>query len=184
MLFATIVTTEDELLQIHRLNQTNYRQHVSAEERDKEGFVSWFYPMDLLQKTQAAAPHVIVKDDDKVVGYALTLLKEEAAFHKDLQAMFDNLSTVSYNDKLLAEYNIYCMGQICIDKPWRGKGVFSMLYQHHKLLNSGKFDMLITEISPSNPRSQKAHEKVGFKTIYTYTDANDEWNVVAWDWRK
>lgn len=183
MLFATIVTTEDELLQIHHLNQQNYRQYITVEERDKEGFVSWFYPMELLQKTQAVAPHIIVKDDDKVVGYALTLLPEEAAFHKDLQGMFTHLSTVTYQGKSLTDYNIYCMGQICIDKPWRGKGLFSMLYQHHKLLNAGKFDMLITEISASNPRSQKAHEKVGFKTICTYTDANDDWNVVAWDWR-
>jgi hypothetical protein len=59
-----------------------------------------------------------------------------------------------------------------------------MLYQHHKNLYESRFEMLITEISVSNPRSQKAHEKVGFKTIYQYHDTIDEWNVVAWDWRQ
>ena len=58
-----------------------------------------------------------------------------------------------------------------------------MLYQHHKALYQQRFDMLITEISPANPRSQRAHEKVGFKTIYHYTDAMDAWNVVVWDWK-
>jgi hypothetical protein len=58
-----------------------------------------------------------------------------------------------------------------------------MLYQHHKKIYGDKYDMLITEISTSNIRSQKAHEKTGFKTIYTYTDAADEWNVVVWDWK-
>jgi len=183
MLQATIVTTDEELLQIHHLNQANYRQYITQEEKDKEGFVSWFYPLQLLQQTQARAPHIIVKDDDKVIAYALTLLKEEAAFHADLDAMFNNLANVTYQGKLLTNYNIYCMGQVCIDKAWRGKGVFGMLYNQHKQLFSTRFDMLITEISVSNPRSQKAHEKVGFETIYTYTDANDIWNVVAWDWR-
>lgn len=182
MLNATIVTTEEELVQINRLNQLNYRKHITAEERDKEGFVSWPYPLERLQQTQAIAPHVIVKDGDTVIAYAITLLKEAAGIHSDMQEMFDNLASTTYKGRLLSTYNFYCMGQICIDKPWRGKGVFAMLYNHHKKVYSTRFDMLITEISISNPRSQRAHEKVGFKTIYTYTDANDVWNVVAWDW--
>ncbi|HWB26880.1 MAG TPA: GNAT family N-acetyltransferase [Chitinophagaceae bacterium] len=183
MLHATVAATDDDLWQIHLLNQANYRQHVSAEVRDNEGFVSWFYPVKLLQQTQQLAPHVIVKEGDTVAGYALTLLREAALIHADLKLMFDNLEPVTCNGKPLTDYRIYCMGQVCIDKPWRGKGVFNMLYQHHKKLYAHDFDMIITEISLSNPRSQRAHEKVGFKTIYTYTDANDEWNVVAWDWQ-
>jgi hypothetical protein len=139
--------------------------------------------MELLEKTQALAPHVIVKDGYIVVGYALVTVKETAAFHKDLKAMFDSLATVNYKGKLLQDHHYYVMGQVCIDKPWRGQGVFAMLYQHHKKVYSERFDMVITEISVTNVRSQKAHEKVGFKTIYTYTDAVDTWNVVAWDWK-
>jgi L-amino acid N-acyltransferase YncA len=75
------------------------------------------------------------------------------------------------------------MGQICIDKNYRGKGVFNNLYQHHKKIYQTKFDLLITEISTHNPRSQKAHEKVGFKTIHNYKDVMDEWHVVGWDWQ-
>lgn len=183
MLHAAVVTTEEEIDQIHRLNVLNFRKNVSAEEKDKEGFVSWEYPVELLQRVQQLAPQVIVKDGDKVIGYALVTLKEAAAFHADLQTMFNHLATLTYNGKLLSSYNFYCMGQVCIDKAYRGQGVFNMLYQHHKKLYQGVFDMVITEISPSNPRSQRAHEKVGFKTIYNYTDEMDEWYVVVWDWK-
>jgi len=182
-MFATIVTTDEELQQINRLNTENYRHTISAEQRDKEGFVSWPYPMERLQKIQALAPQVIAKEGDTVVGYALVTVKETAAFHNDLQHMFDHLSTVCYNGTLLKDCNYYVMGQVCIDKPWRGKGVFAMLFTHHKKVYSDRFDMVITEISVSNVRSQKAHEKVGFKTIYTYTDEMDTWSVVAWDWK-
>ena len=58
-----------------------------------------------------------------------------------------------------------------------------MLYQKHKKLYSIKYNLIVTEISASNPRSQKAHENVGFKTIHTYRDKIDEWKVVVWDWK-
>ena len=74
------------------------------------------------------------------------------------------------------------MGQVCIDKDYRGKGIFNILFQKHKEVYSNAYELLVTEISTKNYRSQKAHEKIGFTTIYTYSDALDEWNVVVWDW--
>ncbi len=50
MLEATIVTTEDELAQIHQLNQLNLKQNLSENEKKEEGFVSWLYSMKLLSK--------------------------------------------------------------------------------------------------------------------------------------
>jgi len=179
---ATIVTTQDELLQIHRLNKLNYKHQLSAEEKDREGFVSWLYPIELLEKMQELAPNVIVKDGDKVVGYALVAFREAAPFHPDLQTMFTHLDQLIYKGQSLADLSFYVMGQVCIDQAYRGKGIFHQLYQHHKELYSPRFDLLITEISTSNIRSQRAHEKVGFTTFFTYPDAMDEWNVVVWDW--
>ena len=97
--------------------------------------------------------------------------------------MIDNLETIDYKGKPLLAYSYYVMGQVCIDKEYRGKGIFSMLFQKHKEIYSDQYELLVTEISTKNLRSQKAHEKVGFTTIYTYTDTVDEWNVVVWDWR-
>jgi hypothetical protein len=184
MLVATTVTNHDELEQIYKLNTENLKQNISTEEKNKEGFVTWLYSLQLLQQINSLAPSIIVKDKDKVVGYALVTLKEAAHFHHDLKIMFDNLEPLIYKGKPMPSYNLYCMGQVCIDKAYRCKGVFATLYQYHKEIYESRFDMLITEISTSNIRSQKAHEKVGFKTIHTYHDALDEWNVVVWDWKE
>ena len=138
--------------------------------------------MDLLHSMHKLAPSIIVKDKDKVVGYALVTLKEAREFHADLETMITNLQPLHYKEKPLFAYSFYCMGQICIDKYYRGKGVFNSLYEHHKKIYQHQFDLLVTEISANNPRSQKAHEKVGFKTIHNYRDDIDEWNVVVWDW--
>jgi GNAT superfamily N-acetyltransferase len=183
MLYATEVTTNDELLQIHELNRENLKGNLSLLEQEEQGFVTWLYPVSLLQQIDDLAPAVIVKDEDKVIGYALVTPVEAGSFHPDLQAMVDNLENVNYKDKPLSSYNYYIMGQVCIDKEYRGKGVFTLLFQKHRELYSNEYELLVTEISSNNYRSQKAHEKTGFTTIYTYSDALDEWNVVVWDWR-
>jgi len=182
MLEVTLVSTDVELWQIHQLSQKNLKQNVGTYEQKIEGFVSWLYSFELLKQMHQLAPSVIVKDSDDVVAYALTTLKESSFFHPDLKTMFQNLKPVQYNDKPLSSYHFYCMGQICIAKKYRGKGISNLLYQKHREVYSSQFDFILTEISTSNFRSMKAHENIGFKTIYTYSDAMDEWNVVIWNW--
>ena len=182
-LIPTIVRSETELEQIHQLNKENIRSAANAEEQKTEGFVSWLYSMELLKKMHAIAPSIIVKDGNKIVGYALVASREMGAFHADLQTMFSHILQLQYLNQPLSHYSFYCMGQICVDKNYRGMGVVSMLYQKHREIYSGNYRLLVTEISTSNIRSQKAHEKIGFKTIYSYRDNMDEWNVVVWDWQ-
>ena len=183
MLYATEVTTQDELLQIHEMNRQNLKGNISQEEQEEQGFLTWLYPVSLLQQIDELAPSIIVKDEDKVIGYALVTPVEAGSSHPDLQAMIDNLETVDHKGRPLSSYSYYIMGQVCIHKDYRGKAIFNMLFQKHKELYSDTYELLVTEISTTNCRSQKAHEKIGFNTIHTYSDALDEWNVVVWDWR-
>ncbi len=94
MFHATIVTTEEELAQIHQLNQLNLKQNISEKEKEVEGFVSWLYSMELLQSMHKLAPSIIVKDNNKVIGYALVTLRETSEFHADLETMITNLQTL------------------------------------------------------------------------------------------
>jgi GNAT superfamily N-acetyltransferase len=182
-MIATIVTSDDELKQIVELSNKNLRANIPEEEHNTQGFTSWSYSLDLLRQLNAQQPHVIVKDNDKVIGYALVAMKSAVQFHPDLKTMIDLLESIIYKGKKLSAYHYYVIGQICVDHAYRGKGVFRMLYQEHKKLFERDHDFLITEISPTNIRSIRAHESVGFKTIYTHKDAVDKWNVVLWDWK-
>jgi hypothetical protein len=47
---------------------------------------------------------------------------------------------------------------------------------------SKDYGFILTEVSTSNKRSLSAHQAIGFKTIYTYKDAMDEWEIMVWDW--
>ena len=184
MLQTCLVQTDAELSQIYSLNQRNLKQQLSEAERSSQGFVTWLYEPPLLRQMHQLAPSVIVKDGDTVAGYALVTLLDCAAFHPDLAAMFGYLAQLQYRQRPLLEHKFYCMGQVCIDKAYRGIGVFDMLYAGHRRYYASRFDLLVTEISTSNCRSQRAHEKTGFTTISTYRDHIDEWNVVVWDWKE
>jgi len=184
MLFPTVVTTQTELEEIYALNLRNLKQNLDSEEKNQEGFVTWLYEMPLLQELHRQSPAIIAKDSEtqQVVGYALVALQESAPFHPDLADMIEHVRDIPYQGKTIADFTHYFMGQVCIDKAYRGKGIFRLLYEHHRTIYRDQYQLLITEISTANIRSQKAHEKVGFRTIYSHTDPVDHWNVVAWDW--
>jgi hypothetical protein len=63
MMKATTVTTEDELFQIHQLNQQNLKQNLDESTQQQEGFVTWLYSMELLREMHRLSPSIIVKDE-------------------------------------------------------------------------------------------------------------------------
>jgi len=182
MYTPTLVTNSYELQQVAALSKENLRIGLSEEEKQTQGFITWEYPFRLLQQLHSIAPSVIVKYNEEVVGYALTACKEAAVFQPEMVPMIAHLETLFFCDKPIKENTYYIMGQVCIAKAHRGKGVFEMLYQHHKIVFQPQFELLVTEVSTSNHRSIQAHRKLGFQTINTYRDAVDEWDVVVWDW--
>ncbi len=93
MLYAAEVTTQDELIQINKLNQQNLKTSLSNREQEKQGFVTWLYPVSLLQQMHAIAASI---NDDAVVGYALITPVEAGSFHPDLKGMVDNLEPLNY----------------------------------------------------------------------------------------
>jgi ribosomal protein S18 acetylase RimI-like enzyme len=183
MLQAVLVNTIKQLEQIQELNQENLKTHLSEQEQQEQGFVSWSYPLDLLVQMNALAKSVIVTDNEQLAGYALTTLREASRFHTELDNMFKDFEGLFYKGRSLFSYRFYCMGQICIAKEYRGKGIVPMLYNKHKEIYSSQYDFILTEISTRNIRSLKAHEKIGFKTIHYHRDQLDEWAVVIWDWK-
>jgi len=184
MLIPTIAKDRSDLEQILELQQKNLVGGLSASEWQQQGFVTVQHTIDMLENMHRVAPSIIVKDGDRVVAYALTMLRECAPVVPALQPMFDSFDEIEWKGCPLREQRFYAMGQICIDKAYRGQGLFDTLYHAHRDVYSPQFDILATEIATRNQRSMRAHQRVGFKVISTYRDSLDEWAVVLWDWRE
>lgn len=179
-----LATNHIELEEIAALSSANLRTIVSEAEKAEQGFITWEYSVQLLQDMHAIAPSIIAKWNDQVVGYALVATHAMSGVHAEMNVMLNNLATLTYEGKPMNDYKYYMMGQICIAKEHRAQGLFDQLYAYHRKVYQDRYELLLTEVSTSNHRSMRAHERVGFKTIHTYHDHMDEWNVVVWDWRR
>ena len=182
MLIATTTSTIDDLHQILQLQEQNLIHNLTKDEMKSEGFVTINHSLQMLHQMHNMAPSIIVKDDDRIVAYALTMLREFSTLVPALEPMFEKFESLHWKNKPLNYYSYYVMGQICVDKAYRGQGLFDALYQKHREVYSSQFDLLVTEIATRNHRSINAHNRVGFVTINTFRDETDEWNVVVWDW--
>ncbi|WP_338871347.1 GNAT family N-acetyltransferase [Myxococcus stipitatus] len=172
----------EELEQILALQRKNLKQHVSAEEARSEGFVTVEHDLRALRRMHALAPSIVARHEGVIVGYALTMPRECRDLLPVLVPMFDLLERLDFQGRPLSARRFYVMGQVCVDKAHRGRGVFDSLFATHRDLYRERYDMLVTEVSTSNPRSQRAHERVGFVPVHTYRDATDEWVVSLWNW--
>jgi ribosomal protein S18 acetylase RimI-like enzyme len=177
----TFAKTDTDIEQILALQQLNLKTNVSEKIKNDQGFLTVCHSREQLEMMRSLTPQIIAKADGEVVAYALAMLPAMGKLVTDLQPMFDIVDDIEWEEKFIRDYKYYMMGQICVAEAFRGQGVFERLYYTHKNFYENKYDLCITEISTSNKRSQRAHERIGFKTIHKHQDHVDEWNVVAWE---
>jgi hypothetical protein len=170
-----------DLQQILSLQQQNLERYISSEELRQEGFVTVHHDFELLEEMNKPHPHIIAKSDEVVVGYTLVMLRQMAQRIPILIPMFDKINRLQYKDQALKDATYFIMGQVCISKSFRGKGVFANLYQKLKEEMRPHFQFCITEVAVRNPRSMRAHEKIGFKRLYQYSGGHEEWVILIWE---
>lgn len=178
----TTAKTDADLAGILALQCANRPEALTAEERHSQGFVSARHDVDLLRDMNEPVAHTIALDDDNndlVVGYALTL---QCTFdvHRIpyLTGLRKEIESATYKNMAVAKLNYVLSGQVCVAKWHRGQGVFAGLYDHMCRRMAGRHDCIITAVSTQNPRSLRAHAKVGFERIHQFTDHGHDWDIL------
>ena len=184
MLTIRSAASTQDLENILALQGENMRAGLSAEEIKEQGFITVRHSLEQLQAMQERVPQILAVDGDHLGGFALVMPRELKNNIPVLVPMFEMLDTLHYQGAAVKDLRYYVMGQFCVGKDYRGQGVFRQLYQALTEQLSQDFDYCITEVSTSNIRSMRAHQKIGFQVLHTFTDELDEWNIVLWDWTK
>lgn len=166
-------SSEKELNEILQLQQDNLLTKVSDDEKEKEGFVTVEHTYDILKQMNDVCPHIIAKHDNKVVGYALCMHPTFADKIAVLQPMF-----LEIEKQLSQDESFIAMGQICVSKAHRKKGIFRKLYSEMKHHCQKDFKWIITEVDALNTRSMQAHTAVGFEEMCTYPSGNQDWKLI------
>lgn len=175
-------SSDEDLRQILALQAANLPEALEPGEREEQGFVTLVHDLPLLRAMNTPWPHIIATEEgrDEVVAYALVMLHAMRSRLPALGPMFDRLGRLDYRGRPLGGYRSYIMGQVCVARAHRGRGLVGRLYDEHRARMSPHFDLMITEIDRANPRSMRAHEKAGFEVIDEYrSDGGNEWLIVA-----
>ncbi len=168
-------TTTDELTQILELQQANLKEHLTVEQQREQGFVTIRHDVSLLTEMNKACAHIIAVDQEKVIGYALSMHPQFAAHIPLLVPMFEKVKGLGITSDFII------MGQICVAKSYRGQGIFRGLYEYMRMALQPDFKLLITEVDTTNERSAKAHEAVGFEILTTHQAHGRWWKLIALD---
>jgi ribosomal protein S18 acetylase RimI-like enzyme len=177
MIEARPVADDGELEQILDLQRRNLPRNLSADEIAGSGFVTVEHTLDVLRRMHALVPSIVAKNGTALAGYALVMPIECRSFIPVLEPMFQRLEALG-----MLQRRFYVMGQICVAADYRGQGVFDLLYRAHRERLHDRFDAVVTEVAVRNPRSLRAHRRIGFEELERYRDATDEWVLLIWRW--
>lgn len=79
-----IADNNQELHQILELQQQNILSSITPEEKQTEGFVSVHHTFELLTAMNNKCAHIVAKNNNRVVGYALSMVKD---FKNDIDVL-------------------------------------------------------------------------------------------------
>jgi len=179
----TTSKSDKDLLGILELQRKNHSANLLAEEISTQGFITVIHSIENLRNLNDIQPHIICKHNGNVIAYLLTMTARSKNEIPVLVPMFKLFETLIFKEKPISEYNYIVVGQVCVDKNYRGMGILDKCYSEYKLHLKNKYDFAITEISIRNPRSITAHKRIGFSEIYKYASPNqEEWSVVVLEW--
>lgn len=182
MIRLDVASSTRHFEQILDLQRRYHSSALSPDAQDREGFVFAEHSVPLLRRMSAELPQAIaVGDDDVVVGYCLALSLSLRNELPSLAPMFDQFRRCAYHGRPLDSCRFFVGGQVCVDRAYRGRGLLARLYEQVRLSAPRTYELCVTEIAVRNQVSIRAHERMGFETIATYSDGREAWVIVAWD---
>lgn len=182
MITIDVASSARHLEQILDLQRRYHASALSREAQEREGFVFVEHSVPLLRRMSTELPQAIaVACDDDVVGYCLSLSLALRGELPSLAPMFDQFGRCAYRGRPLSSLRFFVGGQVCVDRAYRGRGLLARLYEQVRQSAPRAYELCVTEIAVRNQVSVRAHERMGFETIATYSDGSEAWAIVAWD---
>jgi hypothetical protein len=165
------------------LQRRNLESSLSPADVAASGFVTVVHTRAILDQLHRLAPSIVARAGGEVVGYAIAMALSCRPLVPALEPMFRLLEGLTIDGRPLLSFRCYVMGQVCVARELRGRGVFDALYASHRTIYGSRYDFLVTDVAVRNARSMRAHLRVGFRELVRYRDEEDEWSTVALDLR-
>lgn len=96
---------------------------------------------------------------EELIGYRMAQTLEFNARFPLLSAIIDRFPHIDFEGKKLSEVEAFISGPTCIAEDWRGKGVHEGIFKAMLSLVRDRFDVGVTFVAKTNPRSLAAAQK-------------------------
>lgn len=157
--------------------------HVSSlsEAEKKDGFVTT--NMTLEQMTALITEEngvTVALDGDRVVAFALAAPWKFWSQWPFFRNMIRILGDYSFEGVTLTEANSYQYGPICIDRDYRGQGLFERVFAASLRTMEDRYPIMVTFVNQANPRSYAVHSrKAGMATPGTFDYNGNHYYLMA-----
>lgn len=179
-----LTASDADLQGIRQLQWANLKERIPREEALQEGFTTAVYSLDFLREMHAHHPSVIAKAGGEVIGYALVTLPAVRSGHPLLEDLFAKMDMITIRGRMLREAGYVVVGQLCVDKRYRGLGLVPAMYGRFRDCLSDRYEFCAADVDRENTRSLRAHIKTGFEIVDSLTYGGALWDMLVWDWRR
>jgi GNAT superfamily N-acetyltransferase len=163
MLLGLVIGSADEadFPSIQQMNEANLFQNLPLEEAREFGFLSYPSSYELQSKLNRREPFITAKLDGRLIGY-LVPLPHYFRDMPELSDIYKGDEAFTIEGRTVADCQFIRLGQVVIEKEFRGRGVLKALYEEMRRRYADTYDLVLVGISKYNSRSLRAHQKLGF----------------------
>ena len=163
------------------LQSANFIGNLAPSER-QAGFLSIECSLAQLEAMAADVGIIVACEDGRLAGY---LCASSCEFNRQfplLARMIEQFGRMSVRSRLLACSRVFIYGPVCIDRPYRGRGVLGGLYQTLKNTVAGRFDVGVAFVAKENAHSLRAHvEQLTMEHVGDFGYSGKDYHILAFE---
>ena len=141
---------------ILRIQAANQIANLSPDERG-QGFLSAQFTIGQILAMAGDLGIIVAAESGTVLGFVCGFRRDFHTGSPVIARMLETFAGVKFDGKPLTAWKTFIYGPVCIDRPYRGRGLLHGLYEEQKRELAGQFEVGVAFVSRSNPHSLKAH---------------------------
>ena len=175
-----VQATMEDFDGVKALLKANHVSNLSAEEQ-KSGFVTTNLTDEQLEALIVKENGVtIAREGGRVIAFALAAPWEYWSQWPLFVHMIGELGKYDYLGQKLTVENIYQYGPVCIDRAYRGRGLFEQVFRASLDSMAERYPIMITFVNHVNGRSHAAHtRKAGMDVLGNFAFNGSQYYFLA-----
>lgn len=147
--------------------QEQYLFRNMTDEERKQGFVTTPFTVQQIEAILKEKGLFVAKnEEEKVIAYIFAASWKYFEQWEIFNYMVSRFPKLSFQGQEITTQNSFQYGPVCIDKKYRGQGLFNQLFEEMRLEFVNRYPISITFINQVNEISTAAHtRKLGWEII-------------------